>query len=124
LQLRAFETIEHSAPFDALANCHTSPPTPGRLSVSTTSFATPAVAELLTTIVKLVCEPTVNVPLSGVFRTVRLGGAQTEFESTNTPEITALFSPAPEHSPMESGSILRLLDEHLPEIDQQLAGHE
>src|SRR3989442_312714 len=58
-----------------VAVCQTSPPLPGSTSVSCAFVAAcaPVGAGLLTTIVKLTCDPCVKVPLSGVFTTASCG---------------------------------------------------
>ena len=64
-------------PWVVLALDHTRPPLPGSWSLNVTLVADcePDAAGLLTTIVKLTCDPGVNVPLSGVFTTLSCGGA-------------------------------------------------
>ena len=58
-------------PCVGLALDHTRPPLPGSWSLNMTLVAgcEPGAAVLLTTMVKLTCDPGVNVPLSGVFTT-------------------------------------------------------
>src|SRR2546425_866516 len=77
LQLSAFPAIGFTqVPCVGVAVCQTSPPLPGSTSVSCTFVAAcaPVGAGLLTTIVKLTCDPCVKVPLSGVFSTISCGG--------------------------------------------------
>ena len=61
-------------PAVGVAVCHTRPPLPGSASVSWTLWAMlPASPVLVTTTVKLTCEPDANVPAFGLLTTLSFG---------------------------------------------------